>query len=309
MIIKFDEAALHKAFGPTFVEGIRHIVRQLGALTEQTTLPEVATLADALVPRVDELTVTLTATNVALDDLGGDLIDHRHSNADLVRRLDEMQAELERGRSDRAALGSRISDMQDQFGINEQPLIAETGATIRLKLGVSTLSGSNTGDQSSITGNAGTATVLQTARNINGVSFNGSANITITDATRALLAGSTSQAFSTAALTALTADLGITASLRGASGRMNVYGYYDAANGVIVEARNNAMSAYIPLQLQALSIGIYAPNGISATAKLGYNGKAGEALQTAPAAATDLPTSMTAINNVIARLTALGTYT
>lgn len=35
-----------------------------------------------------------------------------------------------------------------------------------------------------ITGNAGTATVLQTARTINGVSFNGSANITITDATK-----------------------------------------------------------------------------------------------------------------------------
>ena len=31
----------------------------------------------------------------------------------------------------------------------------------------------------SVTGNAGTATTLQTARTINGVSFNGSANITI----------------------------------------------------------------------------------------------------------------------------------
>jgi hypothetical protein len=40
-------------------------------------------------------------------------------------------------------------------------------------------SGTNTGDQTSITGNAGTATTLQTARNINGVAFNGSANITI----------------------------------------------------------------------------------------------------------------------------------
>lgn len=39
--------------------------------------------------------------------------------------------------------------------------------------------GTNTGDQTTITGNAGSATVLQTARTINGVSFNGSANITI----------------------------------------------------------------------------------------------------------------------------------
>jgi hypothetical protein len=66
---------------------------------------------------------------------------------------------------------------------------------------ITNTSGTNTGDQTNITGNAGTATVLQTARNINGISFNGSANITIVDTTRALLAGSTTQAFSTAALT------------------------------------------------------------------------------------------------------------
>lgn len=42
-----------------------------------------------------------------------------------------------------------------------------------------TLSGTNTGDQSTITGNAGTATALQTARNIDGVSFDGTSNITV----------------------------------------------------------------------------------------------------------------------------------
>jgi hypothetical protein len=40
-------------------------------------------------------------------------------------------------------------------------------------------SGTNTGDQTAVTGNAGTATALQTARNIDGVSFNGTANITV----------------------------------------------------------------------------------------------------------------------------------
>lgn len=39
------------------------------------------------------------------------------------------------------------------------------------------ISGTNTGDQTSVSGNAGTATTLQTARNINGVSFDGSADI------------------------------------------------------------------------------------------------------------------------------------
>lgn len=40
-------------------------------------------------------------------------------------------------------------------------------------------SGTNTGDQTTVSGNAGTATTLQTSRTINGVSFNGSANITV----------------------------------------------------------------------------------------------------------------------------------
>jgi hypothetical protein len=43
----------------------------------------------------------------------------------------------------------------------------------------------------SITGNAATATTLQTARTINGVSFNGSADITVADATKLPLAGGT----------------------------------------------------------------------------------------------------------------------
>jgi hypothetical protein len=42
-----------------------------------------------------------------------------------------------------------------------------------------TLAGTNTGDQTSVSGNAGTATALATARTIDGVSFNGTANITV----------------------------------------------------------------------------------------------------------------------------------
>jgi hypothetical protein len=49
----------------------------------------------------------------------------------------------------------------------------------------SNLSGTNTGDQTAISGNAGTATALQTARLINGVSFNGTADITISAAAAA----------------------------------------------------------------------------------------------------------------------------
>jgi len=48
--------------------------------------------------------------------------------------------------------------------------------------GTASVSGANTGDQTSVTGNAGTATALQTARAINGVSFDGTAAITVTAA-------------------------------------------------------------------------------------------------------------------------------
>jgi hypothetical protein len=56
----------------------------------------------------------------------------------------------------------------------------ETTSSIKSKLGITTLSGSNTGDQTNVTGNAATATKLSTARNINGVAFDGSGDITIT---------------------------------------------------------------------------------------------------------------------------------
>lgn len=60
-----------------------------------------------------------------------------------------------------------------------------------------------------LTGNASTATTLQTARTINGVSFDGSANITVADATKLPLAGGT-----------LTGDLDVNADINGVN---NIY--------------------------------------------------------------------------------------
>jgi hypothetical protein len=48
------------------------------------------------------------------------------------------------------------------------------------KTKLAAITGTNTGDQTDITGNAATATKLATAKNINGVAFDGSADITIT---------------------------------------------------------------------------------------------------------------------------------
>lgn len=53
----------------------------------------------------------------------------------------------------------------------------DPAATASLK-GILSLSGTNTGDQTNITGNAGTATALQNTRTIGGSNFNGTANVT-----------------------------------------------------------------------------------------------------------------------------------
>jgi hypothetical protein len=70
-----------------------------------------------------------------------------------------------------------------------------TGGTNRLTISttglISTLNITAPAFTGALTGNASTATALQTARTINGVSFNGTANITIADTTKIPLSGGT----------------------------------------------------------------------------------------------------------------------
>jgi hypothetical protein len=80
---------------------------------------------------------------------------------------------------------TNVSNWDTAYGWGDHGLSAQD------KTDISNLSGTNTGDQTTITGNAGSATVLQTARTINGVSFDGSANITVADSTKLPLAGGT----------------------------------------------------------------------------------------------------------------------
>ena len=63
------------------------------------------------------------------------------------------------------------------------PTLAVTGTVTISGTHSGNSSGTNTGDQTTITGNAGTATALQTARTIGGVLFDGTANITVSTAT------------------------------------------------------------------------------------------------------------------------------
>jgi hypothetical protein len=67
-----------------------------------------------------------------------------------------------------------VADASKQVSIDANGTVVASGQVLG-----SNLSGSNTGDQTSVSGNAGTATKLTTPRNIAGVAFDGSADIAI----------------------------------------------------------------------------------------------------------------------------------
>lgn len=75
--------------------------------------------------------------------------------------------------------------------------------------GSGTSTGTNTGDQTTVTGNAGTATALQTARTIGGVSFDGTANITVSTATGGFTVSGGNLALGTNSIT-MSGSLGVT---------------------------------------------------------------------------------------------------
>ena len=75
--------------------------------------------------------------------------------------------------------------------------------------GSGTSTGTNTGDQTSVSGNAGTATALQTARTIGGVSFDGTANITVSTATGGFTVSGGNLALGTNSIT-MSGSIGVT---------------------------------------------------------------------------------------------------
>jgi hypothetical protein len=81
-------------------------------------------------------------------------------------------------------------------------LTIANGATLTCSA-TATVSGTNTGDQTTITGNAGTATALQTARTINGTSFDGTANITVTAAAGTLTGATLAAGVTASSLTSV----------------------------------------------------------------------------------------------------------
>ncbi len=132
MIIKLDEGALQAAgFPASFIQTMRHLVRQIGTLTNETTLPEVASQTDALAPIVSGLTITLTATNATVADLATQTSEHEYSATQrLMRRCDDLEAALELARVDRTELLRRIEDAA-QSAVSLDSNIAELTRRIR----------------------------------------------------------------------------------------------------------------------------------------------------------------------------------
>ena len=125
-------------------------------------------------------------------------------------------------------------------GLSVTGTLAATGA-----VSGSNLSGTNTGDQTSVSGNAGTATALQTARTINGTSFDGTANITVT-AAAGTLTGTTlnstvvySSLTSVGTLTNLTVTNPITGSVTGNAGTATALQTGRTINGVTFDGTSN----------------------------------------------------------------------
>lgn len=103
------------------------------------------------------------------------------------------------------------------------PTLAVTGTT--------SVSGSNTGDQTTISGNAGTATALQTGRAINGVTFDGTADITVTAAAGTLTGSTLASGVTSSSLTSFGAAIalgtpasGIATNLTGTATALNIGG-------------------------------------------------------------------------------------
>lgn len=114
----------------------------------------------------------------------------------------------------------------------------------------SNLSGTNTGDQTTITGNAGTATALQTARNIQGVSFNGTADINLINGTGFVKATGTTLSYDNTTYAplnspALTGNPTAPTQTQGDnSTKIATTAYVDALGGTILGAQKQIANIY-----------------------------------------------------------------
>lgn len=143
-----------------------------------TTVTELNTLKDQLNTRIGEINSTTTTMNGYADtaSAGASTATTKAGEAS----TSASQALTSRNQAETFAQQAQAS----ASSVDASNIVHRTGAeTIA---GVKTFSSNIVGN---ITGNAGTATNLATARTINGVAFDGSANITVRDSTAVNLTG------------------------------------------------------------------------------------------------------------------------
>ena len=98
----------------------------------------------------------------------------------------------------------------------------------------------NTGDQTTISGNAGTATALATARAINGVAFDGTAPITVTAAAGTLTGATLASGVTGSSLTSAAGGAFGSAAFISAASKL------DTTNGVAVGLTSSTLSSIAP---------------------------------------------------------------
>jgi uncharacterized protein (TIGR02145 family) len=139
---------------------------------------------------------------------------------------------------------------------------------------VANLTGTNTGDQTTVSGNAGTATKLATARNINGVAFDGTGNITVPADAGTLTGTSLKSTVTGSSLTSVgtLTDLTVTNPIAGSitGNAANVTGTVAVANGgtgATTLTANNVLLGNGTNALQAVAPGtsgnVLTSNGIT----------------------------------------------
>ena len=142
---------------------------------------------DNIATNADNITTNTAniATNTTNIDLKADLTDVADNTDDIATNASNIATNttaIALNTTHRSSDGKNHSDvvLNNAHRVN----VSNPHSVTKTQIGLGnvpnlTFSGSNTGDQTTITGNAGTATALETARNIAGNSFDGTADIDI----------------------------------------------------------------------------------------------------------------------------------
>ncbi len=165
-----------------------------------------------------------------------------------------------------------------------------TAASSTLLANNNTFSGNNTFNNTitgSVSGNAGTATALQNARTINGVSFNGTANITIAAASSTLLTDNNSFTGATIFANATSTNFfSVTASSTNLFAQSASFGSLNLLDSVHLQAaschKRPPPSSGAFTTTGAATVGNLINNGISANTLLYGNGSKQESSVTLP---------------------------